>query len=183
MFAEKNFHKLTLPVTLSILYRNCEDLDCNFSFKNIRIHLFYFRHLKFLVTILIVLKSYGACCQADAQPLSKWNESLKCRSDWKFESFKDTLNGIIIAHSKPIVSCGGIITASISYIELATDTIRVIGYCSEKEFKPGQSVKITSVDWLLKSHGNKFDQSISIGTFLFTNKEFNYITLHRIFAY
>lgn len=128
-------------------------------------------HLKFLVIILIVLKSYGASCQAHKQPLNKWNESLKCQSDWTFKSFKDTLYGIIIAHSKPIVSCGGIITASISYIELATDTIRVIEYCSEKEFVTGQSVKITSVDWLLKSHGNKFDQGISIGTFLFTNKE------------
>jgi hypothetical protein len=60
--------------------------------------------------------------------------------------------GTIIAHSSPIGGCGGIITGSLSYIKLTgSDTIRIIEYCGEQKFYPGQIVQITcDNNWLLK---------------------------------
>ena len=129
---------------------------------------------KALLLLLFLIYASTGYSQIDSVSvaLGDANISLDCRSGWTMSALNDLITGTIIAHSSTMVGCGGIITGSLSYIKLTeSDTIRVIEYCGEKEFSPGQIVQITSDNWLLKAKGNKFDRTINTSVFTFLNSD------------
>jgi hypothetical protein len=100
-----------------------------------------------LITALVVFSANSVFAQTDCDKLRNLkllNNSYQCK--WAYYKLKDTLLGTVIKFHAPPIPCGPDASASLTIIQVGTDTIRVLDFCNDMNFKKGQKIKISPQD-------------------------------------